>query len=250
MIDGLFQPRASKTSLRKGPADSGPGDQEPAEGRSKGPCRVQVHGAESRRPRDLVPRYEAGLQCLPGRGRQCESAAHGERQGQQRGWREVAGPRECREQERRRGHHDLDRDEQHAPVHEVGERAGGQREQQHREAVGDLHPGHVRGSAVHEEPLRADGLHPTADVRAELCQPQDAEHAISQRCPRPRRPPRGGTWCCGPIHFRALLPKPVFQVTGVPTRLAPGSTPVRAAVGGRVPLGWGPGANAAHAVVS
>ena len=91
-------------------------------------------------------------------------------------------------------HHGLRGDQESAPVDQVADGAGEDREQHDRQARRGLDQRDVdrrRGERQHQ-PLRADGLHPVADVADELSTPHGGVDAVPERCPGRNGFCRGG----------------------------------------------------------
>jgi hypothetical protein len=92
------------------------------------------------------------------------------------------------------GHHDLHGDHEPSAVEDVGENSTDQAEQEVGQHVCHLDERNEerRLSAMDEQPLRADRLHPQAHVAREDREPKRPEGAVSQRQPRRAVVPRHG----------------------------------------------------------
>ncbi len=168
--------------------DAGPGDDDAGRRRTGRTREVDADDLEPGCRAEFVTGNKLGDDGQP-RGQldgRSDAQREGERQ-QQGGWHLVGGG------EYDEGQPDdqevaLDGEHQPAPVERVREDAGRQSQQHHRECVGDLDEGDQRGRVglVHEQPLRADGLHPGADQAGEDAEPDPAERGVPERRQRRR----------------------------------------------------------------
>ena len=113
------------------------------------------------------------------------AGADGEGEGEQQSGGHQPGSGEHGEHHR---HHDevgLHAEQQPAPVERIGEDAGRQGQQHHRQRAGRLHQGDDGGAVrvVHEQPLRADRLRPRSDAADHHTEPQPEERAVPERRP-------------------------------------------------------------------
>ena len=107
--------------------------------------------------------------------------------------REQAEPAEHRERGRDREHEALRDQHDHAAIVIVGDRAGGEREQHHRERVRGLHQRDQVGRARDRghQPGGRDGLDQPAEIGGERREPDGAEDRLGERNERRgRRPAR------------------------------------------------------------
>jgi hypothetical protein len=108
----------------------------------------------------------------------------------------VIAPATVRRPERHGGpQHPALGDEEEAPaVHDVGQGAGGEGEEQDRQAGGGLHERHHQrgGAERRHQPRRGGVVHPGADVGGDGGDPERAEDRPPER--RPCRLPRGAGW--------------------------------------------------------
>ena len=129
------------------------------------------------------PRYELGNDRL--KGGSGEGRAHRDGGGEGEQYPRVGQARERQHrQDRGAGQAEqLCAHQQLAPVDDVGERPGGEREDEHREGRRRLHQrDHQRvGRERGHQPARADIVHPGADVRDDGRDPQRAEHRVRKR---------------------------------------------------------------------
>lgn len=77
----------------------------------------------------------------------------------------------------------LHEEQQPAPIEDVGQHSGGERQQHHGQRGRRLDQSHDRGRVriVHEQPLRADRLHPRANAADRHAKPQPEEGPVAQR---------------------------------------------------------------------
>ena len=109
-----------------------------------------------------------------------------EREGEHPGGRDLTGEGQRRHHERRRHHRGLGAQQETAAVEEVGERAGGDPDEEDRQERGGLDERDLRRAAAQapDEPRRGDGLHERAEIRDELRDEQCEKDAVAQRSPR------------------------------------------------------------------
>ena len=153
-------------------------------------ARFMFDRAERDRLRPLVGRHQLGLQCLPRRRRPRLARTDGEQQREQCPRRHHPRLRQHRQQQRGGEHPRLRDQQQPPPVDEIADRTRRDREQQHRQRRRRLDQREQRGRARHRQhqPLRADGLHPRADVAGQLRRPQRPERSVTERLPRAVHP--------------------------------------------------------------
>ncbi len=108
--------------------------------------------------------------------RQAHAVGKGQRQ--QQGGRHDARDHRDGQQRGHAGHPELRHDEVAAPVQDVGQRAAGQAQQEHRQRGGRLHQRHPdrRGGHGGHHPGGRHVVHPHADVGDQPGAPQHAEH--------------------------------------------------------------------------
>ena len=119
--EGVEQERRGRAGRR---------DHEPARGGADGTGHVHRDAAEGHRRRDLLPGDELRGRGLPGGGVQGRPEAEEEGQRQEQPRRHQAGVRDGGQGRRHQQHPPLGHEEQSAPVHDVGQRPGGHREQE------------------------------------------------------------------------------------------------------------------------
>jgi len=155
---------------------------------------VLVDRAERDRLRTLGRGDELRLQGLPGRRRQGLTGPDREQQRQQRPRRDQSRDGQCAQRGRRGQHQGLGDQQEPASVDQVTDRARQHREQQHRQAGRGLDQRDVgrRGGQAQHQPLRGDGLHPTAGIADELRPPHGREQPVAERRPRRHGPGRMG----------------------------------------------------------
>ena len=113
------------------------------------------------------------------------AGADGEGEGEQQGGRHHPRRGEHGEQDRHRDEVGLHAEHQPATVERVGQHAGGQGQQHHRQGAGGLHQRDDGGrvGVVHEQPLRAHGLRPGADAADHHAEPEPEERPVPERRP-------------------------------------------------------------------
>jgi hypothetical protein len=125
-----------------------------------------------------------------------QRGAHAEQEGeeQQRARPDPAGQRQAREHRGRRGVHALDAQHQRAAVGGVGQHAGGQRQQEHRQEGGGLHQRRQerRGRELDHQPRGRHVLHGVAHEEQAAGRPQPAERTLLERAPDGRGGGCGG----------------------------------------------------------
>jgi hypothetical protein len=156
-----------------------------ADGRACRAGQVLVH--RSQRDRLLPLRWvnQFRLQRLPGRRGQRRPGAKGEGQREQDPRGDESGQGECPERRRRDQREPLCDEQEAAAVHQVTDGTRQHREQHDWQAAGRRDERHVGRGAGHRQhqPLRADRLHPAADIADELGGPHRREQPVPERCP-------------------------------------------------------------------
>ena len=161
------------------------GDQETGEGGTDGSRQIHAHRAERGGRTHPLVRNDVRNERLPGRHAHRLPTPDQEGEGEEHLRRYLA-------EGSRRGenpaHHEgaqLDPDEEPPAVEGIGEDAGRQGQQQHRQQAGRLHEGDQgrRVGFVDQQPLGADRLHPRADHARQLRQPERPEGHDPERGP-------------------------------------------------------------------
>ena len=175
--------------IRKVAPDAGEPDHQAADRRADHARDVDVEAVERQRRAKLVLGHELRQHREKGRRLERGACLQHEDQDEERDRRDRAHHREHAQEHHHRQHEDLRGDEEFAPVDDVGERAGGQREQEHRQRGGGTdqrHPDRRRIERGHQ-PAGADAGHPGADIRHQRRRPHGAEGGHRERTPRRRR---------------------------------------------------------------
>ncbi len=133
--------------------------------------------------REVFPRHERRQDRAQARRTERVGDADREHEDRDEGRRGMRGPRDRRERERERTLGDLQRDEQPAPIHPVGEVAADHRQEQQRAELAEVQQPHVEAAVRELQRVRTQQhvLHPRADVRRERPDVDDAEVAVAQR---------------------------------------------------------------------
>ena len=161
-------------------------DDDAGERRPDGAADVDADAVERDRRLQVLVRHQGGHDGLPRGRNQRGPRADEEREDQQDLRRDPAEPYEKPEHSHDDGERAVDGDQQLAPVDDVGERAGGQSQQHHRQHGGHQHQRDDEGilrQASHQ-PASRRILHPRPDVRDDGCDPQRAERGMAERIER------------------------------------------------------------------
>ena len=129
--------------------------------------------------------YQFRRDRLPSRRGQGAEHADEKHERQERHRRNVIGPDHCREDRRNDRVCRFANDQQLAPIHDVGKSTRGEREQEKRQCVGDLHQRDEQRSVrkVGHQPAGGCRVHPTADIRDNRRGPDDCECFVLKRRP-------------------------------------------------------------------
>ena len=136
----------------------------------------------------LRPRYQLGDVRRPGGQLNRRPDTKQERESDQQGGRHLSERGQHREHDAKDEEVCLDREQQPTPIEGVRQHPTGQREQHDRQCRCRLYQRDEDGGVgrVHQQPLRADGLHPGAGPADQHPDPKPPKRALTQRARNPR----------------------------------------------------------------
>ena len=163
--------------------DADQAEQDLAQHRPHGAGKVEARAVERDGRPEVGAAHDLGHHGVPGRGVHGVAEAHAEGERQQAPGVEPAEQGQHRQGRRHAHHPELAGDDVASPLEAVGQDAGEEAEQEHRQGAGGRQKGHEDrlGRQAGHLPGSPGALHPAADVGQQVGDPQATEGRVGKR---------------------------------------------------------------------